>query len=90
VADSAGAHHLARLAERSLERHGDYESLFFEGRWHSSGALAERAQRLAAGLAGLGVEPGDRVVVLMSNCAEVGVAYGAAWRAAGSRRSSGW
>jgi long-chain acyl-CoA synthetase len=81
VADRAGEHHLARLAERSLERHGDYESLFFEERWHSSGALAKRAQRLAAGLVELGVQPGDRVVVLMSNCAEVGVAYGAAWRA---------
>ena len=81
MADRAGEHHLATLAERSLERHGDYESLFFEGRWHSSGVLAERTQRLAAGLVELGVQPGDRVVVLMSNCAEVGVAYGAAWRA---------
>jgi long-chain acyl-CoA synthetase len=81
VPDGPGEHSLARLAERSLERHGDYESLFFEGRWHSSGVLADRAQRLAAGLIDLGVKPGDRVVVLMSNCAEVGIAYGAAWRA---------
>ena len=43
--------------------------------------LADRAQRLAAGLAELGVEPGDRVVVLMSNCPDVGVAYSGAWRA---------
>jgi long-chain acyl-CoA synthetase len=81
LADRIGDHNLASLAERSLERHGDYESLFFEERRHSSGALADRAQRLAAGLVELGVQPGDRVVVLMSNCAEVGVAYGAAWRA---------
>ena len=28
---------LARQAELALERQGDYESLFFEGRWHTSG-----------------------------------------------------
>jgi long-chain acyl-CoA synthetase len=81
LADRVGEHNLARLAERSLERHGDYESLYFEGRWHSSAALAGRAQRLAAGLVELGVRPGDRVVVLMSNCPDVGVAYAGAWRA---------
>ena len=81
MADRAGEHNLARLAEGSLDRHGDYDSLFFEGRWHSSGSLAERAQRLAAGLVRLGLEPGDRIVVLMSNCPDVGVAYQAAWRA---------
>jgi long-chain acyl-CoA synthetase len=81
LADRVGEHNLARLAEGSLDRHGDYDSLFFEGSWHSSGWLAERAQRLAAGLVRLGVEPGDRIVVLMSNCPDVGVAYQAAWRA---------
>jgi len=74
-------HNLARLAERRLERHGDYESLFFEGEWHRSGALADRARRLAGALVELGVEPGDRVVVLMSNCPDVSVAYDAVWRA---------
>ena len=81
MAEHVGEHNLARLAERSLERHGDYESLFFEGSWHSSGSLAGRARSLAAGLAGLGIEPGDRIVVLMSNCPDVGVAYQASWRA---------
>jgi hypothetical protein len=28
--------HFARLAEESFERHGDYEALYFEGKWHSS------------------------------------------------------
>ena len=74
-------HNLARLAESWQERRGDYESLFFEGEWHRSGALAERARRLAGGLVELGVQPGDRVVVLMSNCPDVSVAYDAIWRA---------
>ena len=72
---------LARQAELALERQGDYDSLFYEGTWHSSGQLADRAARLATGLAGLGVRPGDRLLVLMANCPEVLITYTAAWRA---------
>jgi long-chain acyl-CoA synthetase len=72
---------LARQAELALERQGDYESLNYEGRWHTSGQLADRAARLATGLAGLGVRPGDRLLVLMANCPEVLITYSAAWRA---------
>jgi long-chain acyl-CoA synthetase len=72
---------LARQAELALERQGDYDTLFFEGKWHSSGQLADRAARLATGLAGLGVRPGDRLLVLMANCPEVLITYTAAWRA---------
>jgi long-chain acyl-CoA synthetase len=72
---------LARAAEAAFERHGDRDSLWFEGRWHRSGELHERATRLAGGLRRLGVGPGDRVVVLMANCPEVGIAYNAIWRA---------
>ena len=72
---------LARQAERAFERQGDYESLWYEGRWHRSGELAGRAARLATGLAGLGVRPGDRLLVLMANCPEVMITYQAAWRA---------
>jgi long-chain acyl-CoA synthetase len=72
---------LARLAEDAFERHGDYESLWFEGRWHRSGELRERAARVASGLTGLGVGPGDRVVVFAANAPEVPLVYNAAWRA---------
>src|SRR5580700_430904 len=72
---------LARQAELALERQGDYETLFFEGTWHSSGQLADRAARLATGLTDLGVRPGDRLLVLMANCPEVLITYTAAWRA---------
>jgi long-chain acyl-CoA synthetase len=78
---AVGSHHLGRLAERAFERKGDYPSLLFEGRWHRSGELFERSQRIAAGLAEIGVSPGDRVVVTMANCPEVAVAYQALWRA---------
>jgi long-chain acyl-CoA synthetase len=74
-------HNLARLGQRSFERHGDYESLWFDGRWHRSGDLFERGRRLAGGLAGLGIRPGDRVAVMLPNCPEVGISYAALWRA---------
>jgi long-chain acyl-CoA synthetase len=72
---------LARQAELALDRHGDYDSLFYEGVWHTSTSLADRASRLATGLAGLGLSPGDRLLVLMANCPEVQITYTAAWRA---------
>jgi acyl-CoA synthetase (AMP-forming)/AMP-acid ligase II len=73
--------HLARAAEAAFERRGDYESLLFEGRWHRSSELFHRAAAVASGLTQLGLEPGERVVVTMTNCAEVGVIYQAVWRA---------
>jgi long-chain acyl-CoA synthetase len=76
-----GDENLARQAELALDRQGDYDFLFFEGQWHSSGSLADRAARFAAGLAALGVRPGDRLLVLMANCPEVLITYSAAWRA---------
>jgi long-chain acyl-CoA synthetase len=76
-----GECNLGLLAQRSFERRGDYPSLLFEGRWHRSGELWSRAQRLAAGLAELGVAPGDRVVVCMANCPEVSITYQALWLA---------
>src|SRR6201986_5688756 len=76
-----GTRHLARQAERQLERHGDGDSLFFEDRWYTRGWMADQAARFGTGLTELGVRPGDRVVVLMANCPEVLVTYIAAWRA---------
>jgi long-chain acyl-CoA synthetase len=74
---------LARLADEALERLGDHPNLYFEGTWYSSGELHGRATRVARGLQELGVGPGDRVVVIMANCPEVGIVYSAIWRAGG-------
>jgi long-chain acyl-CoA synthetase len=78
---AAGARHLARVAEEGLQRRGDHPALLFEGRLHSSAALAERAARMAGGFAALGLSPGDRVAVCMANCPEVSITYHALWRA---------
>jgi long-chain acyl-CoA synthetase len=74
-------HNLAALAEAAFHRLGDYESLVFEGRAYRSGELFDRACRASSGLVKLGISPGERVVVLMANCPEVGIAYSAIWRA---------
>src|SRR5207253_10761388 len=43
--------------------------------------LADRSHRVARGFGDLGVRPGDRVVVCMANCPEVGLTYSSLWRA---------
>ncbi|WGL51728.1 AMP-binding protein [Nocardioides sp. BP30] len=78
--DRPGEHNLALLAQRSFERLGDYDSLHFEGTWHTSGQIHDRSTRVAEGLRALGIEPGDRVVVLTMNTPEVFVSYRAIWR----------
>ncbi|MGZ6826843.1 MAG: class I adenylate-forming enzyme family protein, partial [Mycobacteriales bacterium] len=70
-----------RRGELALERFDDHPALLFEGRWYSSHELGGRTRRAAAGFARLGVRPGDRVVIVMANCPEVGLAYSALWRA---------
>lgn len=74
-------HNLALLAEQAFQRHGDRPTVFWEGQTFTSGQLRDRAARLATGLAELGIEPGDRVVVMMANGPEVGICYIALWRA---------
>ena len=74
-------YNLAALAEAAFRRLGDHESLVFEGRTYRSGELFDRACRASSGLVKLGVSAGERVVVLMANCPEVGIAYAAIWRA---------
>ena len=81
LAAEVGLHHLGRLSEDHLVRVGDSPSLLFEGTWHTTSSLHDRATRVAGGLRRLGVQPDDRVVVLMMNTPEVGITYNALWRA---------
>ena len=80
MSTAVGKHHLGRLAEETFERLGDNEALFFEGTTHTSGELFRRACRLGGGLVELGIQPGDRAVVMMANCPEVPIVYQALWR----------
>jgi long-chain acyl-CoA synthetase len=74
---------LQRLAEQSWQRIGGESLLIFEGDRFTGAQLAERTRRFAQGLIDAGLRPGERVVLCMANCPEVGIAYSAVWRAGG-------
>src|SRR5262245_20873053 len=74
---------LTRLAEQSLDRYGEYIALWFEGREYTNVDQERAASRLANVLRRLGVEPGDRVVVMLPNCPEVVESYRAILKAGG-------
>jgi long-chain acyl-CoA synthetase len=73
--------HLGALVESALERRGGGATLVYEGRRISAPERLDAVRRLTGGLVGLGVRPGERVVVFLANGPEVEVAYGAIWRA---------
>lgn len=72
---------LGRLAEESWRRFDDHDAIFYEGTWHRSHTLAERARRACGGFVAAGIRPGDRVVVMMANSPEVTIVYQALWAA---------
>jgi long-chain acyl-CoA synthetase len=72
---------LARLGDESIQRYGEYEALAFEGRRLTNVDQQRAACRTAHALRRLGVEPGDRVVVMLPNCPEVMQSYGGILRA---------
>jgi long-chain acyl-CoA synthetase len=75
---------LARLTELAGNRFGGESQLHFEGASFSGLQLAGRVRRLAEGFRTAGLKPGERVVVCMANCPEVGLTYSAVWRAGGA------
>jgi long-chain acyl-CoA synthetase len=66
---------------------GTYEALVYEDpeqpqpRIYSNVEIAREAVQLAAGLRALGIQPGDRVLVMIPNCPEVIISYQAITRA---------
>jgi long-chain acyl-CoA synthetase len=74
---------LTRLVEESLERYGEYVALAFEGRQYTNVEQYRSAARVANLLRRLGVEPGDRVMVMLPNCPEVMQSYGGILRTGG-------
>jgi long-chain acyl-CoA synthetase len=75
---------LAGLTELAWDRFGGETRLHFEGASFSGTQLAARTRRLAEGFRTAGLMPGERVVVCMANCPEVGLTYSAVWRAGGA------
>jgi acyl-CoA synthetase (AMP-forming)/AMP-acid ligase II len=61
---------LATLVNRQARFRGHSPALTFEGVTHSYAQFAERVNRTAHALAGLGVRRGDRIASLLANCRE--------------------
>ncbi|HLZ80922.1 MAG TPA: long-chain fatty acid--CoA ligase [Ktedonobacteraceae bacterium] len=78
---------LADLSIYNCTRFGAYTAMIFEDqqdvRTYTNMDLAGEAAQLGAGLQALGIEKGDRVIVMMLNCPEVIISYQAIARAGG-------
>ncbi len=66
---------LHELLKRTLSEEPDRKVLDFHNRFWTATELEESASRLAACLLHAGVEPIDRVAVLLPNCPETVLAY---------------
>ncbi|XVQ08902.1 AMP-binding protein [Spirillospora sp. CA-255316] len=64
-----------RLLDDAAERHPRRPALHFLGRTIGYRALREAADRFAAGLHRLGVQPGDRVALILPNCPQQVIAF---------------
>lgn len=60
----------ARLPDEAAAKFGDREALTFKDRRYSFRQLAGEIRRVAKGLIDLGVEPGDKVAIWLTNCPE--------------------
>jgi acyl-CoA synthetase (AMP-forming)/AMP-acid ligase II len=71
---------LADVIARNSQVHGDRLAFVADGQRVSHRDYAQRVERLAAGLAAIGLLPGDRIAVLAQNCLAYVELYGAAAR----------
>src|SRR5215469_7042134 len=85
--DDADLHVLSDLSIYNCVRFGPYKAVIYEDqqevREYTNFDIAREAAQLAAGLRALGIEKGDRVIVMMLNSPEVIVAYQGISRAGG-------
>jgi long-chain acyl-CoA synthetase len=79
--EDVGINNIAELFDDGLRRHGEHPALWFEGRWYGSTELNRAGHGFAGGLRDAGLRPGERVIVTMMNCPEVGTSYMGAWTA---------
>jgi long-chain acyl-CoA synthetase len=73
----------AEWEDRNIAEHGEYDAIFVGGRTWTNVELAMRSRVVARALQDVGLEPGDRVLLLLPNCMEMLVASSAVWRAGG-------
>ena len=66
--------------EDNIKRFGEYEVLYFEGRWYTNVEINRNANLLGNALKGLGINKGDRVAVQMPNSPVVFFAFPAIYK----------
>ena len=66
--------------EDNVKRFGEYEALYFEGRWYTNAEINHNANLLGNVLKGLGVGKGDRVAIQMPNTPELLSAFPAIYK----------
>jgi long-chain acyl-CoA synthetase len=71
---------VARLLLDCVARHDEYPAIYYEGEVLTNVEHLRRAERLATALKSFGVQPGDRVLVMMPNSPDVTAAFHAVWR----------
>lgn len=74
---------LASLVDDNLAEFGEYPATLYDDRWFTNREQAEAGSRFAGALLDLGIGAGDRVVVMLPNCPEVGQSYGGVLRIGG-------
>ncbi len=58
---------LGTLGLDNVERYGEYDASYFEGRWYTNVEMNLNANRLGNALKSLGIKKGDRVAIQMPN-----------------------
>jgi long-chain acyl-CoA synthetase len=71
------------LIEDNVKRFGEYESVYFEGKWYTNAEINRAANRLGNALKRLGIGKGDRVAVQMPNSPPVFSAFPAVYKIGG-------
>jgi long-chain acyl-CoA synthetase len=71
---------IGNLIEDNVKRFGEYESIYFEGRWYTNAEINRTANQLGNALKGLGIGKGDRVAVQMPNSPPVFSAFPAIYK----------
>jgi long-chain acyl-CoA synthetase len=74
---------IGNLVEDNVKRFGEYESIYFEGRWHTNDEVRRTANKLGNVLKTLGIGKGDRVAVQMPNSPPVFSAFPAIYKVGG-------
>ncbi|MBM4446926.1 MAG: long-chain fatty acid--CoA ligase [Chloroflexi bacterium] len=74
---------IGSLIEDNIKRFGEYESVYFEGRWYTNTEGNRNANRLGNALKALGIGKGDRVAIQMPNSPPVFSAFPAIYKIGG-------